>query len=419
MNVSADVLERALEAERTRNGRQIATVRLVGVCAVFAVNSLFFTLRTAYEGASTPQLGVYCVAAALLWAAQRRSVWFARWGGLSIALVDMPAIFAIVSTVGRELRTIGFEADAAAVATQVCLFYLVFIWSASLTLRAPYIWGTAAVAIGLQTLLLVQESRDISGIIIVGMATVMGTYLSLYTRQRSMALLEAAALEQSRRERLGRYFSPHVAAAVIDAEADFAKGQTREVSVLFADIRDFTALSERLRSDQVVDILNEFHSRMVDCIFGRGGTLDKYLGDGLMAYFGAPVDQPDHADRAVLCALDMQQVLAGLNRDLERRGVAALRMGIGVHSGAVILGDIGATRRREFTIIGDTVNVAARVEQLTKVIGAPVLLTEETRRRVATALGFVAVEPLPVKGKSALLQTYRVQPTSAGGTEAS
>jgi class 3 adenylate cyclase len=242
----------------------------------------------------------------------------------------------------------------------------------------------------------------------------MGTYVSLYTRQRSMALLEAAALEQSRRERLGRYFSPHIAAALVDAEADLGKGEQREVSVLFTDIRDFTALSERLRGDQVVDILNEFHSRMVECIFGHGGTLDKYLGDGLMAYFGAPLDQPDHADRAVLCALDMQQSLDVLNRELEGRGLTALRMGIGVHSGPVILGDIGAARRREFTIIGDTVNVAARVEQLTKVTGAQVLVTEETRRKLASNPALEAVEPLPVKGKSAPLQTYRV--LSGSGT---
>lgn len=129
-----------------------------------------------------------------------------------------------------------------------------------------------------------------------------------------------------------------------------------------------------------------------------------------MAYFGAPVEQPDHANRAVMCALDMQQALAELNRDFERRGMTPLRMGVGAHSGSVILGDIGAARRREFTAIGDTVNVAARVEQLTKVCGAPVLVTDETRRRVGRDLDFTAVEPLAVKGKSAPLQTYRVAP---------
>jgi adenylate cyclase len=137
-----------------------------------------------------------------------------------------------------------------------------------------------------------------------------------------------------------------------------------------------------------------------------GGITD----DGLMAYFGAPVEQPDHANRAVMCALDMQQALAELNRDFERRGMTPLRMGVGAHSGSVILGDIGAARRREFTAIGDTVNVAARVEQLTKVCGAPVLVTDETRRRVGRDLDFTAVEPLAVKGKSAPLQTYRVAP---------
>jgi len=132
-----------------------------------------------------------------------------------------------------------------------------------------------------------------------------------------------------------------------------------------------------------------------------------------MAYFGAPVEQSDHAERAVRCALDMQQALATMNRDLEGRGIAPLRMGVGVHTGSVILGDIGAASRREFTIIGDTVNVAARVEQLTKVAGAAILVTEETRRGVSANLEFIAVEPLPVKGKREPLQTYRLQ-ASAG-----
>ena len=177
-------------------------------------------------------------------------------------------------------------------------------------------------------------------------------------------LNEKIAMEEKKRERLGRFLSPQVASRIIatnDSQGfELGEPEVRDVSVLFADIVGFTSLSEKLTPTAIGLILNDYLSRMTDAIFLYEGTLDKYIGDAIMAVFGAPLDMPDHAMRAVKTAIEMRDRLAEFNA--ERKTGPLLQIRIGINSGKAVAGEIGSINKREYTVLGDTVNTASRLE---------------------------------------------------------
>jgi class 3 adenylate cyclase len=178
----------------------------------------------------------------------------------------------------------------------------------------------------------------------------------------------------------GRYASDYVLQTLLEnPEGSELEGAERDVTLLFADIRGFTRLSENLEPTDVVALLNEVFQLISDCILSRGGTIDKFIGDSVMAYFGAPIPSGDHPIAAVTAAVAIERALAERNAKLEHDGLA-VGVGIGIHTGAVVVGNIGSDRRTDFTAIGDSVNVAARLEKLAR--PGEILVSEAVQRRV-------------------------------------
>jgi adenylate cyclase len=164
------------------------------------------------------------------------------------------------------------------------------------------------------------------------------------------------------RENFERYFTPTLAARIADADAShLLEGERRRVIVLFADIRGFTRIAESLAPDALAAQLNEYFDAMVECVFRHEGALDKFIGDSLLAYWGAPVAYADDADRALAAVQDMDTTLAVLNARWRAAGRPTLEVGIGLNAGDAFVGNIGSPRRLEYTLIGDTVNVANRL----------------------------------------------------------
>jgi adenylate cyclase len=200
---------------------------------------------------------------------------------------------------------------------------------------------------------------------------------------------------------IARYLSPSVSQWVLaDASRLNLGGETREMTVLFSDLRGFTTLSHRLEPRLLVELLNEYMTAMTEVVFRHDGVLDKYIGDAIMAFWNAPADQPDHARRACATALDMVATLEALCARWERRGWPRLELGIGINTGPMIVGDMGSRERLAYTVMGDPVNVASRLEGLSKVYGVRLVIGEATRAAAGDAFAWRYLDRVAVKGRA-------------------
>jgi adenylate cyclase len=245
---------------------------------------------------------------------------------------------------------------------------------------------------------------------------VIGSMVTWLTYNAQNTIRSAAAHERTSAQ-LGRFFSPNVTAKISRSDDDFTRigGAIQDVAILFSDIRDFTSMSEKIPPNEVLALLSEYHELMVAIIFRNGGTLDKFIGDAIMATFGTPAGSPDDALRAVRSGVEMERALVSFNASRIERGLFTIRHGIGIHYGPALVGNIGTPERLEYTVLGDSVNVASRIEQSCKVTGESLLFSEAVRAFLGGEIDTRFVGSVALKGKTGDLLLYTVVDANTAG----
>lgn len=297
------------------------------------------------------------------------------------------------------------------------MLYFIFILLSTLRLDFWLSFWTGAVA-AVQLFLLAAHFHDLS------LTADVANQSPLYHLSRSAVLLmagvvaglvavrlrrqfEDSAAAAASRDRVTNLFGQHVSPAVVEqllAQASDPPSEMRTVSVMFLDIRGFTAMTRQRPADETVTLLNDFFAEMIDVVDRHNGIINKFLGDGFLAIFGAPLHDPAAARNALAAGHAMLEVVDRWNG---ARPLQALRIGIGIHCGDAVTGTVGSPQRKEYTVIGDTVNLAARLEQLTKDTGARILVSDSLRE-AAAAENAIDLGELPVRGYSEGVRVWRV-----------
>ncbi len=421
-DTTSETIQFLFDRELRTAERNIASIR-VGLLALglFVLTPLRLWLYKAEESGlvwlDTTILGVGFVGAVALGLWVRRPSWPA-WLSLAGIILDYGILGALLVSLVRTdyVPELGLSIETYKLIIPVALGLN--------CLSGVRLRRSQVMASGICCALLVVEARllDVlvhgapvyvfTNVLLLSMvvATTAGAFFIV---NKTRGLIGEASTRQAETNRvkdvLSRYISRPVADEVLrqqDTAVPLSGGRRQRVTVMFTDIRGFTSMSEQLPPEEVVAFLNTYFSRMVGAVFAYDGMLDKYIGDGMMAVFGAPIVHEDHALRAVRAAVRMRRELAALNAELKAQGKPPVGIGIGLHTGECVIGNIGTEQRLDYTAIGDTVNTASRIESLTKEHGVDILVSADTFADVRTMVVASPVPGVKLRGRTTPLDLF-------------
>jgi adenylate cyclase len=309
---------------------------------------------------------------------------------------------------GNALRWAGLKATLWAVFGMV-LFCGLFVANRSAGVGAACVLGAAGIyaVAAYQLFAFRNEVLDLAG----PLATLLFGYLAVvihrfFTEEREKRWVKAA---------FGQYVSPKVLEILMQDPAKLKLvGERRDMTVFFSDVAGFTSISERMNPDELVVLLNRYLSAMTEVIFEYDGYLNKYMGDGIMAFWNAPVKQVDHAERACRCALKSMRRLAEFNEELKAQGIVPLGARIGINSGTMVVGNMGSRQKSDYTVMGDNVNLGSRLEGANKAFGSAIMISEFTYEIVQDKFEVRFLDRIRVPGKARPVKVYELLAEKGG-----
>jgi len=247
-------------------------------------------------------------------------------------------------------------------------------------------------------------------IIVICLFVIFGSHSQFTINERKKAE-EKSKKETATRERFQRLLSPDLAEMVVSGALNVEKGGTNRVAtVMFVDIRDFTAMSEDIPAAEILQMLNEYYEKIVDIVFTHEGTVDKFIGDAIMVIWGAPVAHDDDPARAVRAAIDIRRELVDFNKQRVSVGKREIKIGVGINTGKVVAGYIGSSQTMSYSVVGDTVNTAARLCSAAK--AGEIIVSEMTHTKIKDLFPTKGLEPIKAKGKHNLLKVFNIPVTA-------
>ena len=409
MTESNSLILKTAELERTADeARMVAEGALVGERAVAVLRLLtWLLLGIAFSGAEsnldTPGVvhsaliigwGLFAVAMLLLLRRAKATPRTALWFPILVTVIDFGCFTGLGLTTHELPR----------VEVTTCTLAILVAFSVA-RFRGLHVWLSAAMAtLGFCVSSLAQGWFAWRPALVVAASYVCLACVVSWTNRR----LRRMFVESRRRENLLRLLPRQVADRIMASGGRPLVPVQREVTILFSDVRDFTRLSEKMDPQQVLALLDGYFARMTAIVKGRDGMVNKFIGDGLLAVWGVPDVEPEHAKKAVQAALDMRRAVAELAEEARAAGNEPLRIGIGIHTGIVAAGMLGGLDQSEYTVIGDAVNLASRVEGLTKRLQTDLLVSEDTLKRCDTAFLATRVGSEEVKGRGEPVVVYTI-----------